>query len=286
VTEKQRGILYVILAATLMSSGGLLIKSVEANPITIVVCRAFFAALLFLPFVKWKTVAITKDFAILVLMYTLLTVTYVTANRLTTAANAIILQSTAPLWLYIGLLLKGELKLTAFEAATRGLILVGILVILWGERGVVTREMMLGNFLALFAGIAYAWEQYQLEKNYPMNDVAINAIMNLLMVIIVSIIFHRQINIAQIPKMSWVYLAILGFLQIGVSYYIFIKGIRRVSASEASILSLLEPILNPIWVYLFLGEMPTKYTLIGFIIILAGIVSRYSPFNRKSNCIT
>ncbi|NLN97769.1 MAG: DMT family transporter [Eubacteriaceae bacterium] len=281
MTEKQRGMLYVVIATIMMSSGGLLIKSVEANPVTIVVCRAFFAALLFLPFVQWKTVAITKDFAILVSMYILLTVCYVTANRLTTAANAIILQSTAPLWLYLGLLMKGEKKLTGFEAATRGLILLGIVIILWGESGVVTKEMMLGNFLAIIAGIGYAWEQYQFEKTYPMNDVAINGLMNLFMVIIVSLIFHRQVDITQIPGMSWLYLAILGFLQIGISYYIFIKGVRKISASEASVLCLLEPILNPIWVYLFIGEKPTIYTLVGFTVILMGIVSRYLPIIRK-----
>ncbi len=281
MTEKQQGVLYVTIAMIMMSFGGLLIKSVDANPVTIVVCRSFFAALIFIPFIRWKTVVFTKNFAFLVLSYIFLTVCYVTANRMTTAANAIILQSTAPLWLYLGLLIKGDVQLTGFEMITRGFILVGLLIILLGEKGIVTREMMLGNLLAISAGIGYAVEQYQFEKKYPMNDIAINGLMNLFLVITVSLIFYKQVDIGQIPLKSWLYLAILGLLQIGISYYIFIKGVRRISASEASVLSLLEPILNPIWVYLFIGEKPTVYTFIGFSVILVGIGSRYLPVFRK-----
>lgn len=91
-----------------MSTGGLLIKSIEASAISIAFARSLIAGCVFLPFIKWKKIKFSKNYIGLIISYTYLTISFVIATKLTTAANAIILQCTAPLWLYMAYLIGGK----------------------------------------------------------------------------------------------------------------------------------------------------------------------------------
>ncbi len=327
--EKNKGILFIAAAATLMSTGGLLIKSVQASAMTVAMARAFFAALVFCPFMQWKKIRFGKHLVGLILSYIYLTVTFVSATKMTTAANAIILQCTAPLWLYLGYIITGKKKVIFSELLPRLVILGGILVILFdpanasGDRtkmignllalsagisyaveqyflekeypvnditvvGILNIFMalfiavfMTGNLLALSAGISYAVEQYFLEKEYPVNDITVVGILNIFMALFIAVFMTGQISFAQVTPLNWGFLVFLGVFQIGISYVLFRKGVMEVSALEASILSLLEPILNPILVFFFLGEAPTIYTVIGFAVILGGIIMTLIPGKKK-----
>lgn len=267
----------------MMSTGGLLIKSIEASAITIGLVRTLIAGCIFLPFIKWKKIKFSKNYIGLIISYTYLTISFVIATKMTTAANAIILQCTAPLWLYLAYIIGGKKKIVAKELIPRVAILIGILVILF-EPGQNTDNptAVMGNLLALSAGIAYALEQYFMEKKYPMNDVTMMGVVNFIMAGVILIFMNNQVSIVGIAPMGWVYLVLLGVIQIGLSYLIFLKGVRLVSAFEASILSLLEPILNPIFVFLFVGEAPSTYTMIGFAMILFGIVWTLVPSKSKN----
>ncbi|MDO4287688.1 MAG: EamA family transporter [Eubacterium sp.] len=276
--EKKKGILFIAAAAVLMSTGGLLIKSVQASAMTVALARAFFAALVFCPFMQWKKIRFSRHLVGLVISYVYLTFAFVTATKMTTAANAIILQCTAPLWLYLGYIITGKKKIVLGECAPRLVILAGILVILFdpaNASGDATK--MIGNLLALSAGISYAAEQYFLEQQFPMSDVTVVGILNISMALVIVLLMGSQISFAQVTPLGWGFLVFLGVFQIGISYVLFRKGVVAVSAFEASILSLLEPILNPILVFFFLGEAPSLYTIIGFAVILGGIVMTLLP---------
>ncbi|MEG0379198.1 MAG: DMT family transporter [Eubacterium sp.] len=283
MSSKSKGTCFVLLAVTMMSTGGLLIKSIDASAITIGFIRTLIAGCIFLPFIKWKRIKFSKNYIGLIISYTYLTISFVVATKMTTAANAIILQCTAPLWLYLACLIGGKKKIVAKEFIPRVAILIGILVILF-EPGKSTDNptAMMGNMLALSAGIAYALEQYFMEKKYPMDDVTMMGVINFIMAGVILIFMNSQVSITGIAPIGWVYLLLLGVIQIGISYLIFLKGIRLVSAFEASILSLLEPILNPIFVFLFVGEAPSTYTMIGFAMILFGIVWTLVPSKNKN----
>ncbi|MEF9918561.1 MAG: EamA family transporter [Eubacterium sp.] len=278
MNQKNKGILYIIIAAALMSTGGIFIKSIQASAITIAFTRSMIAGLVFLPFVQWKKVKFNKNFIQLILAYAYLMISFVLATKLTTAANAIILQCTAPLWLYMAYIINGKKKIVAKELIPRIAILVGIFIIFLDPSNAGGgQKAIIGNLLALSSGIAYAIEQYLFEKKYPMNDMSIIGIINLCIAGVAVVCLSSQISYATVTPINWLYLVLLGVVQIGISYLFFIKGVRFVSAFEASILSLLEPILNPLLVFFFIGEAPSIYTLIGFAGILSGIILSLVP---------
>ncbi|WP_392888545.1 DMT family transporter [Eubacterium limosum] len=285
MNSKNRGACFILLAVTLMSTGGLLIKSIEASAISIAFGRSLIAGCIFLPFIKWRKIKFSKNYIGLIISYTYLTISFVIATKLTTAANAIILQCTAPLWLYLAYLIGGKKKLVAREFIPRVTILAGIIIIFCDPLNASgNATAMAGNILALSAGIAYALEQYFMEKKHPMDDITIIGFINFIMAGVMLVFMHSQISFSGIPAINWLYLILLGVFQIGISYLFFLKGVRLVSAFEASILSLLEPMLNPVFVFLFVGEVPSTYTICGFAAILCGIILTLIP-NKKATAV-
>lgn len=274
----------MLAAAAMMSTGGLFIKSINAGSMTISFTRSLIAGIFFIPFIKWRKIRFSRNYVLLIISYIYLTLSFVTATKMTTSANAIILQCAAPLWLYLAYIVSGKKKIIMTEFIPRVVILCGILVIFFDpvNRGGST-TMLIGNLLAVSAGIAYAAEQYLMEKEYPMDDMTVIGVINLCLAAFIIVSMHGQIDYGNVDIQGWIFFIILGVFQIGLSYILFIKGVRLVSAFEASILSLLEPVLNPIWVLLFVGEIPTVYTIVGFSGILIGIVLTLIIGRQKTN---
>lgn len=272
--QTMRGTLYVLISMVLFSTGGLLIKLIDANAYTITFGRALFAGLIFLPFIQWRKIKFSKHYVSLAIAYCYLCIVFVLTTKITTAANAIILQCTAPLWLYLFYVIKGK-KITSQELIPRILILLGIIVILSGSGG----GNILGNALALSNGIAYAMVQYFMEKDYPFSDTSVIGLNNIILGIFMLMLMPKTLDFSELSMTGWLGLIFLGVFQIGLSYLIFFKGVRLISALKASIVSLLEPILNPILVFIFIGEMPSAFSLVGFGVILFGIVLTLIPIN-------
>lgn len=273
---KKRGVIYVIISMVLFSTGGLFIKIIETNAFTITFTRAMFAALVFVPFIEWKKIKITKAYVALVLSYCYLCIIFVLTTKITTAANAIILQCTAPLWLYLFYIIRGK-KITGRELIPRLFILLGIIVILCDSKG----GNIYGNLLALTNGVAYAIVQYFLEKKFPFSDQTVVGLNNIVLCAVILIIMPRNLDFLSLTFSSWLSLAFLGVFQIGLSYLILFKGVKLISALEASIISLVEPLLNPILVFFVIGEMPSVFALVGFGIILFGIGLTLVPERTK-----
>ena len=152
--KETKGIMYVVIAATLFGTGGLFIKLIDSSAFTITFIRALTASLFFLPFIQWRKIKISKNTIILALSYAYLSIIFVLTTKITTAANAIIFQCTAPLWLYLYYLIKGK-KIRANELIPRIFILIGIIIILGDSPG----GNLIGDLLALTNGIAYAMVQ-------------------------------------------------------------------------------------------------------------------------------
>ena len=245
---------------------GLFIKLINANAFTITFGRALIAGLIFLPMIQWKKIKFSKYYVGLAVSYCYLCVMFVLTTKITTAANAIILQCTAPLWLYLFYVIKGK-KITKRDLIPRLLILLGIIVILSASDG----GSPWGDLLALTNGVAYAVVQYLLDKDYPISDVSIVGLNNLWLSLLVFVTMSNQLDFSGMSVYGWMGLIYLGIFQIGIAYLFFSKGVRLVSPLKASILSLAEPILNPIFVFFFVGETPSFLSLTGFAIILMGI---------------
>ena len=268
ITEKAEhniGRLYILIAAFLWSIGGFLIKNIDANPAFIALGRSAVAGIAFSPFIRFKKIKNIKKLFFLSLSYTTCLTTFVISTKLTAAANAITIQYCAPLFLFLGLWIFKK-KLDKQKIIPMLLIMLGIIAFLSEP---VSGSNVAGNLLALVSGLAFAFLVYLFGFDYGLSGIGLTALLNLLIVPVVALIVPWNSVPYPTDLTSIICLIVLGLVQIGVAYVFFYAGRKRVSSIDASILSLLEPILNPIWVFILIGERPTLYAIIGMVLILS-----------------
>ncbi|MGF6905947.1 DMT family transporter [Fusobacterium sp. PH5-44] len=265
--ERKKGIILVVMASVFWSMGGLLMKMVTWNGFAISGIRAIIAAMVIFPFIKKLNFKFTRGRILSIIAYTGATTVYAVANKYTTAANAILLQYTAPIYAAImGYFFLKE-KIHKRDIFAIGIILFGM--ILFVKDGLASGNL-LGDGLALLSGVAFAGVSVtlRLEKdNDPMQNVFWGNIVGFL----VSIPFIGNLEIS---SMNIIGILALGIFQLGTAYVFFVKGIKYVTALEGVLIPMLEPILNPIWVMFFIGEIPSKMAVCGGAIIIFGVLIR------------
>lgn len=285
VTDKTNinlGRLYVLIAAFIWSTGGFLIKNIDANPAFIALGRSAIAGIALSPFIRFKKIKNIKKLIALSLSYTTCLTTFVISTKLTAAANAITIQYCAPLFLFIGLWIYKR-KLDKQKIVPMLLILLGIIAFLAEP---VSGSNMAGNFLAIISGLSFAMLIYLFGFDYGISGIGLTALLNLLIVPIVAFIVPWNTSPYPTDLTSIISLIILGIVQIGIAYIFFYEGRQRVSSIDASILSLIEPLLNPIWVFLLIGERPTYYAIFGMVLILsAQVLNIYLEYRKSKRSI-
>ncbi len=266
--EHQKGILAVLAAALLWSSGGILIKLVTLNPMQISFARCFFASFVFLFLFRAKLLKVNWFTFLNAGFYAGVLMLYVLATKTTTAANAVFLQYTAPIYV---LLLEPILNKTNYEKVNIITISVCFIGMLMFFAGKLSPGDFKGNILALLSGVMFAGFLLGMRKNKHEFQYSSIFYGNIL-VLIFS--FTSVIEIHSISLTDLSMLAFLGIFQIGIAYAIFSYGLKKVLAVEASLLSMIEPVLNPVWVLIWYGEAPSLYAVIGGVIILLAIAVR------------
>lgn len=268
MTDRQQGILYVACAALLWSTGGIGIKAIADPPLKVTFYRSLFAAIgLFILLGRnvwgrrWSSPA---TFAIAILSYCACLTTFVVATKWTTAANAIFLQYAGVVWvLLLSPFVVGEpmrrRDVVAIGAAIGGMALFFV--------GRFETRGMAGNGMALLSSVFFAALILALRREH---DAARSAVTwgNLLLAAALLPAVHRELALT--PK-SFGVLLFLGLVQIALAYTLFVKGLKYVTATQASLTGMLEPVANPIWVLLFLGERPSPFAIAGAVVVLAAI---------------
>jgi drug/metabolite transporter (DMT)-like permease len=275
---KHRGTLFLVSAALLWSLGGVLIKSVTWNPLAIAGMRSGIAALVFLCYLRRPRFTFSPTQIGGAVAYAGTVVLFVVANKLTTAANAIVLQYSAPI--YVILLSKPLLHeppkgrdFLAAGAVFAGMTLFFLGRLEWGS--------LLGNLVAIGSGVTFALLAIflRLERNgSPFEAVLLGNVL----AAAIGLPFMR----GGFPEAQGIlFLLILGVFQIGVAYLFYVEAVKTVTAFEACFIPIIEPILNPVWVFLFLGEAPGRWALLGGGIILLSVVwwSLRSALTVKEN---
>jgi drug/metabolite transporter (DMT)-like permease len=262
--ERRKGILLIAGAALLWSSGGIGIKAIADSALKVTFYRSLFAAvalLLFLRRLQWRRSA---AFAGAVICYAACLTTFVVATKWTTAANAIFLQYAGVVWVLLLSPVVVHEPMRARDAVAIAVALGGMALFFVGRfepRG------MAGNAMALLSSVFFALlilalrrEQQSARAAVTWGNIACAAAM---------LPFVAR-DLALTPK-SFAVLAFLGLFQIGVAYVLFVRGLAHVTATQASLTGMLEPIANPVWVFLFLGERPSGYAVAGSVVVLAAI---------------
>lgn len=267
MTDRTRAVGYLLAAALLWSVGGVLIKWVQWHPIAIAGTRSAIAAatlwaLLRRPRFDWSAAQIGGAVA-----YAATVLLYVSAVKITTAANAILLQYTAPIYVALfGAWFLGER--TGWIDWLAVALSVGGMALFF--RDSLSSQALWGDVLAVLSGVTLAWMVLFLRKQKagaPMESVLLGNILAAL----ASIPFLW--GEAPSPK-GWAGLILLGVFQLGLSYALYATAIRHVTAVEAVLFSTLEPILNPIWVLLLIGERPGPWALAGGALVVTAITAR------------
>lgn len=272
----KKGLIYISFCALLWSSGGLFIKVLTLDAYQISFYRSLIAAITIIIISVVRKINLKFEFDIISvlcsLMYSFILVLFVIATKLTTAANAIFLQFTAPIYL---LLLEPIFLKTKFDKKNMialSFCLLGMVMFFFGKLDMTSIQ---GNLIAIGSGISFAlftlflkWKK-QLHKTE--NTIIYIIAGNLLVCVFCLPMVYDKLAIDFSQTLILIY---MGVFQIGISYIIFNEGIKYISATESMIIAMLEAILNPIWVYIGVGEVPSVYAVIGSVIILLTIVWR------------
>ncbi len=277
--------LLLMAAAFLFSTGGAAIKAISMTPWQIASFRSGIAALTLAVFVpdgrrnwRWELLPVGAAYAATLVLFTL-------STRLTTSANAIFLQSTAPLYL----LLIGPLLLKEPLSRSDLLFLVAVatgMFLCFGtaQQAVATApDPHTGNLLGAFSGLTWALTVSGLRwlgrRTGTGNAATATVVIGNLLAFLVTLP-----KAVPLPHAGWTNLAVLfylGVFQIGLAYLMVTRAIRHVPAFEATTVLLLEPALNPVWVWLVQDERPAVTSIAGGVLILSATLVNTWWQNRR-----
>lgn len=264
MNQRTKATIYLVLASLLWSTGGVLIKYIPWNPMAISGMRSGIAAV-FMMAVLRQPVRVQPMKLVGGVSYAAMMILFVSATKITTAANAILLQYTAPIWVAIlsGVLLKERIQKA--EWMTIVVVMGGMTLFFLGD---LHGGAMFGNGLAILSGVAFAGAVVSLKMVKDSSPAEIPLIGNVITFLVcIPFLSGLEINLG-------IVLAILalGIFQIGLAYILFAEGSRHVSAVEAILIAVIEPLLNPVWVFLFNGETPGGLAIAGGGVVVLAIV--------------
>lgn len=290
MSERARGVGFVLVAAMIWSTGGYGIKIVQTDALAISGFRSFFAVPVLL---LWIAIGSQGQFGkafnslrrpyvwAAAFSYALTVTCFVMANKLTTAANTILLQSMAPI--YVALLSWPLLR-----EQVRPYDWLAIVGCLMGMSFFFLDKLspagMQGNLIAIVAGVGFAGlplflrldQTTMIKKHGAHYSPYQSSLMVVTVGNVLAVLVALPWMISAPPKtgLGWMVLVGLGMIQIALAYMFYTAGVGRLMAVEASLLTLLEPILNPIWVALGTGEIPSRSAIIGGVMIIASVTAR------------
>jgi drug/metabolite transporter (DMT)-like permease len=268
------GHLHVLAAAVLWSFGGMFIKVLTGpygvDPRAVACLRCAVAGLV----LSWALPRIGPvprgRVALTGVVFTLVVGTFVLATAGTSAANAILLQYAAPLFVAVGAVWWFHERLRARTVAALALGLGGVAIILgfsWGTPG------RTGVLYGLASAVVFALLML-LQRSIRTGDpVALSSVYNLMGA---ALLFPFAWGVLAVSGQALLVVTVMGIVQLGVPYVFFIRGLRQVTATDAALITLIEPVLNPIWVWLVVREEPHWSTFLGGALILLALGVRFA----------
>lgn len=265
--KQSKGIIYVLMAAVLFSIGGLCIKLVPWSPLAINGARNLISAILIGIYLKATHHKIVINPAVLFGAVCMMgtTTLYTIANKLTTAANTIILQFTAPIFVIFFMWMFFREKPKRVDIIASIVVFVGI--IFFFIDGLSTGNMI-GNVLAVLSGVTYAgvFMMNSFETSDSLSSIFLGQALSA--VTCIWFVFgETDFGVTAIGG-----IVVLGVFQLALAYIFMAKGLDEVPAVTASLTTAIEPILNPLLVAVFYHELVTPLSFVGAVIVIAAVV--------------
>ena len=274
--EQRKAVILLVCTAVLWSTSGILIKLVDWNPVAIAGIRSAVAALLMWAYVKrphftWSAAQLGGAVA-----YAATVILFVVANKMTTSANVILLQYTAPIYVAIfGHLLLGE-KTTRMDLVAIIMVFLGMGLFFKDE---LSPGAFWGNVLAVLSGVTFALVAVLLRKQkegYPLESVLLG---NLLAAIVAIPFMTGPYPDAK----GWLVLIFMGLVQLGLPYILYSIALKHVTAVQVSILSYINTIIAVFLGWLLLDEIITIDFIIATALIILGVfIVNYKKKEKKA----
>src|SRR5689334_15117347 len=267
----QTPLLYALAAALLWSTGGLFIKWTTLAGLELSFWRSLFAIFTVAFFTRHEGFGLNRLTAVASVLYAVLLILFLVATKTTTAANAIFLQYTAPVYLLI-------LEPIIYKEKFRSRDLITVLICVGGMSlffvGQLRPQDVTGNLVALASGVCFAF--YFLLLRHPRArevNRASSVIYGNAVAVIITLPWGLA-TVSSITRHDLLGVAYLGVVQLGIAYTLFTTAMARgVRSLDAGIVCYVEPLLNPIWVFLVLNERPSSWALLGGSIIVAAVIA-------------
>jgi drug/metabolite transporter (DMT)-like permease len=269
--NKNTGIAAMAATAFLWSIAGLFIKVIDWNPIAIAGTRSLIASVVIFTFLKRPRIHFSLPQTAAAIANAATMLLFVSANKTTTAANAILLQYLAPvLTVFTGALILKE-RAHAEHLIAMPLILAGMAIMFLDELGY---GNFLGNLLAILSAVTFSFYIVfmRMQKDgSPLESILLSHWLTAGICIMISFFLPLPF----MTEKSFAAIVVLGIVQIGLSAILFSIAIKRISAVQANLIAVIEPVFNPVWVFFAIGEAPGMHTLIGggIIILVVTITS-------------
>ena len=273
------GPLYLVAAAILWSMAGVLTKFIPWSATSVACLRGLIAAMIQMAYSHTWKIKLTKPILLTAVCYLGETLLFTFANKMTSAGSAIVLQNTSPLYIMLMGLIVLKQKPSKLDCCVGVVIFSGILLSMIDTfRGgeLPGSNPVLGNLLALASGVFYAGIFF--TSRLPGADALQSTILgNLMYVFFIPMLFTDQaiMNPAStgVPAwQSWLAIFFMGSCQLGLSWICFSRGIKTTPSLQASFITMIEPVLNPILALLLLGEAMGTLSVIGSALVVVTIV--------------
>ena len=277
---ERKGLFFIFLAAVCFSLGGLLIKMIPWQAMSINAWRCGISVCILLLFARLSRhkLRLTRGVVLGALAMCLTVSCYALANKLTTAANTILIQYTAPAFVILFLWL-------CFRERPKKLDVIACLLVFLGIAFFVLDGLsagnLAGNLIALASGVGYAWV-FLLNK-IPGGDPLFSTILGHGMCFVIGLPW--AVKEEAYTGSAVLCAVLLGVFQLGLAYIFFTTGIRTAPPVSASLVGGIEPILNPVLVALVLGETLTGLSVIGGVIVFATIMI-YNVLTARQEAMT
>lgn len=269
----------LVLTAVLWSSSGLLIKIINWSPIAVLGGRSLISMFVIGIYLRKINLRVTGLQLLGAVCYVLTQLLFISATKLTTAANAIFLQYASPIYIVIlGYIFLKE-KPHKADWIAMGVIFGGLLLF-FGDQ--LSFDGVYGNVLSIISGVTISITMLIMRAEKKEDPAKIIFIGNIIGFLVgVPFIISQPFSPQALGIISY-----LGTFQIGLSFVFYSIAIRKVPALEANLLLTLEPILNPIWVFLVLGEQPGKMAVFGSILVVGAVIYRAIVSSRQIDLVS
>jgi drug/metabolite transporter (DMT)-like permease len=268
--SQKSAVLLMASCATLWSIAGIFIKMVPWNALTIAGFRSLIAALVVLIFMKFtkRKIKVNRSSLLGALFVGGTFFTFVSANKLTTAANAIVLQFTSPVFILIISALVYHQRFFKADLLTVVVTLFGISLFFFDRLGA---GNLLGNCIAIFAGLLMAGMYVttgRMDDDSRMSAILFGHVMTALIGVPTAFVFPTPVSAVSVLS-----ILTLGIVQLGIPYILYGLAVENCPPLACSLVGAIEPLLNPVWVWIFYGEAPGTYALFGGIIVIGAVTS-------------